>query len=130
MSVMATPSGRGSIPATGAADVLRHVFAGLAPASFAFRLWDATQVRIGPQPPAFTVVFTTPETFTRLMRDPTPYAFAEAYVAGALDIEGDLFAAMHVAETLESLRLPLMARIRLGWRMRAALRRSSSSRHA
>ena len=31
----------------------------------------------------------------------------------AIDIEGDLFAAMHVANALESLRLPLAQRLRL-----------------
>ena len=39
----------------------------------------------------------------------------------ALDIEGDLFAAMAVSATLESLRLPLRERLRLGWTMRREL---------
>jgi cyclopropane-fatty-acyl-phospholipid synthase len=95
-----------------AAEVLRQVF-GAVPADFAFRLWDGTIVGFGAGAPAFTAVFHAPETFLRLMRDPTPLAFAEAYVDGALDIEGDLFAVMPVADALEELRLPLAQRLRL-----------------
>jgi hypothetical protein len=82
-----------------AGDVLRQIFATV-PADFAFRLWDGTRVAFGASPPAFTVVIHTPETLLTLMRDPTPLAFGEAYVGSAIDIEGDLFAAMHVANAL------------------------------
>ena len=95
-----------------AGDVLREVFATVH-ADFAFRLWDGALVPFGAGPPAFTVVIHAPETFLRLMRDPTPLAFGEAYVGGAIDIEGDMFAAMHVANALEDLRLPLAQRFRL-----------------
>src|SRR5438477_13080372 len=95
-----------------AGDVLRQVFATVQ-ADFAFRLWDGTVVPFGAGPPAFTVVVHAPATFLKLMRDPTPLAFGEAYVGGALDIEGDLFAAMHVANALDDLRLPLAQRLRL-----------------
>jgi cyclopropane-fatty-acyl-phospholipid synthase len=95
-----------------AAGVLRQVFAGVQ-ADFAFRLWDGTRVDFGPGAPAFTVVIHAPETFVRLMRDPTPLTFGEAYVQSAIDIDGDLFAAMHVANALESVRLPLAQRLRL-----------------
>jgi hypothetical protein len=47
------------------------------------------------------------------MRDPSPLNFAEAYVEGALDLEGDLFATMKVADAMEDLRLSLGDRIRL-----------------
>ena len=107
------------IPDTGAprlsaraADVLRQIFATVQ-ADFAFRLWDGTLVAFGDGPPAFTVVVHTQVTFLKLMRDPTPLAFGEAYVGGDIDIEGDLFAAMHVANALEDLRLPLAQRLRL-----------------
>jgi cyclopropane-fatty-acyl-phospholipid synthase len=100
---------------------LRQVFGRLA-SNLAFRLWDGTTVALGSSAPAFTVVIHSPQTFFRLMRDPTPYAFAEAYVESALDIEGDLFAAMGVAEALESLRLPLAERVRIAWLMRSPLK--------
>jgi hypothetical protein len=95
-----------------AARVLRQVFANVQ-ADFAFRLWDGTVVAFGTGAAAFTVVIHASETFVRLMRAPTPLAFGEAYVERAIDIEGDLFAAMHVANALESLRLPLAQRLRL-----------------
>jgi len=97
---------------TRAGDALRQVFATVQ-ADFAFRLWDGTLVTFGAAPPAFTVIIHAPGTFLKLMRDPTPLAFGEAYVSGAIDIEGDLFAAMHVANALEDLRLPLAQRLRL-----------------
>jgi hypothetical protein len=110
-----------SSPAEGAAAALRQIF-GRPASGFTFRLWDGTEVPIGEGAPAFTVVIPAAKTFARLMRDPTPSAFAEAYVESAIDIEGDLFAAMDVAAVLEALRLPLAERLRLGWTMRAALR--------
>jgi hypothetical protein len=96
--------------------VLQQIFAGV-PADFAFQLWDGTPVVFGGGPPAFTVVVRDRDTFVRLMRDPTPLAFAEAYVESAIDIDGDLLAAMHVANALEERRLPLAQRLRLALAM-------------
>jgi cyclopropane-fatty-acyl-phospholipid synthase len=101
----------GSTPAR-AASILREVFGGLA-TGFAFRLWDGTDVALGDGPPRFTVVLHAPRTFVRLMRNPSPLNFAEAFVDGALDIEGDLFAAMDVANALEDLKVPLSVRLRV-----------------
>lgn len=108
MSPRVAPSGL----ALRAAAVLRQVFAAVQ-ADFVFRLWDGTLVAFGSGAPAFTVVIHAPETFVRLIRDPTPFTFGEAYVESAIDIEGDLFAAMHVANALEDMRLPLAQRLRL-----------------
>ena len=47
------------------------------------------------------------------MRDPSPLNFAEAYVTDALDIEGDLFGAMRVANELEEIRLAPAERLRI-----------------
>jgi cyclopropane-fatty-acyl-phospholipid synthase len=47
------------------------------------------------------------------MRDPSPLNFAEAYVEGALDIEGDLFAAMDVANAIEDIRISWSDRLKL-----------------
>jgi cyclopropane-fatty-acyl-phospholipid synthase len=95
-----------------AAGLLREVFDRV-PTGFAFRLWDGTLVRVGGSPPVCTTVVHRPETFIRLMRDPSPFNFAEAYVEGALDIEGDLFAAMNVANAMEEIRLSWRDRLRL-----------------
>jgi len=95
-----------------AADILGQVFGGLAK-PFAFRLWDGTEVPLGGGASAFTVVIHAPETFVRLVRDPSPLNFAEAFVESAIDIEGDLFAAMAVADAVEELQLPLSRRLRI-----------------
>ena len=95
-----------------AARVLRQVF-GSVPGDFAFRLWEGRVVAFGEGRPAFTVVIHAADTFVGLMRDPTPLAFGEAYVESAIDVEGDLFAAMHVANALEDIRLPVAQRLRL-----------------
>lgn len=95
-----------------AAETLRRLF-GHIPAGFAFRLWDGTVVPLGSGAPACTAVVHRPETFIRLVRDPSPLNFAEAYVEGAIDLEGDLFAAMNVANAIEEIRLPLAERVRL-----------------
>lgn len=101
-----------SSSSTRAASILREIFGGL-PASFAFRLWDGTDVTVGDKPPRFTVVLPAPRTFVRLLRDPSPLNFAEAFVDGAIDIEGDLFAAMDVANAIEDLKVPLGVRLRV-----------------
>jgi hypothetical protein len=95
-----------------AASILRDVF-GEVPAPFAFRLWDGREVRVGTGDPVCTAVVKTPETFVRLMRDPSPYTFAEAYVESAIDLEGDLFAAMDVANAVEEIRLSPLRKLRL-----------------
>ena len=95
-----------------AAEILQNVF-GHITGGFAFRLWDGTAVVLGGAVPVCTAVVHAPETFIRLIRDPTPLNFAEAYAEGAIDIEGDLFAAMSVANAIETIRLSFMDRLRL-----------------
>ena len=92
--------------------ILRAVF-GRIQAPFAFRLWDGREVRLSGDKALATVVIKSPETFLGLIKDPSPYNFAEAYVSGALDFEGDLFAAMPVANELEELRVPVLQKLRL-----------------
>ena len=99
-----------------AARILRDVFGGL-PSAFAFRLWDGREVRFGSDEPVCTAVIKTPETFVRLVRDPSPYNFALAYVESAIDIEGDLFVAMDVANVVEEIRLSALQKLRLSLSM-------------
>ena len=73
-----------------AAAILREVFGAL-PGPFAFRVWDGTEVRLGPGMPVATAVIKSPEAFVRLMRDPSPGNFAEAYV-------DSVFGVMHLAD--------------------------------
>ena len=100
------------VQADRAAAALESVFGGIA-APLAFRLWNGREVAVGNGTPSFTVVIKSPETFLRLLRAPTPLAFAEAYVESAIDIEGDLFAVMIVADIVENVRLSLPRRLAL-----------------
>jgi hypothetical protein len=95
-----------------AAAILRDVFGGVAD-GVAFRLWDGTEVRLGARAPFATAVIKSPETFIRLLEAPTPYNFAVAYVESAVDIEGDLFATMEVANAVEEIRLSPVRKLRL-----------------
>lgn len=95
-----------------AAEILRQVFGHIAPGC-AFRLWDGTCVPLGSGAQVCTAVVHRPDTFIRLMRDPTPLTFAEAYVEGAIDVEGDLFAAMGIANSIEEMRLSFADRMRI-----------------
>jgi hypothetical protein len=96
-----------------AAEVLHRIFGRLETDGFAFRLWDGTDVPLGRGAPVITVQVHRPETFVRLIRDPSPLTFAEAYVEGAIDLDGDLFKAMTVANAVEEIRLSLGERLRI-----------------
>ena len=95
-----------------AAAILRRVF-GRIQAPVAFRLWEGTEVRLSGDQALTTVVIKSPETFLGLIKDPTPYAFAEAYVNGAVDFEGAIFEIMPVANEVEELRVPAFQKLRL-----------------
>ena len=95
-----------------ASDILQRVFGGAA-TGFAFRLWDGTLVPLGRTAPVCTAVVHRAETFIRLIQDPTPLNFAEAYVEGAIDLEGDLFAVMSVANAMEELPVSFGERLRI-----------------
>jgi len=105
-----------AISAPRAVTMLRRLFGHLE-GGVTFRLWDGTPVRLGGGAPACTVVLHRPETFVRLVRDPSPLNFAEAYVEGAIDIEGDLFAAMRLANSIEDIRVSSLDRLRIALAM-------------
>ena len=91
--------------------LLRRVFARL-PSPLLFRLWDGTDAPVGaPGDGGFAVVFHSRPVFRRILRNPTPFRFGEAYIAGEIDIEGDVFAAMRVANEIEALRVPFGTRL-------------------
>src|SRR5262249_11655359 len=94
----------------GAAGLPRRVFAAVA-VPLGFRLWDGTTVSVGERESAFAVVFGSREVFRRVLLRPTPLRFGEAFIAGELDIEGDILAAMRAADAIERLRVPLATRV-------------------
>src|SRR2546426_8169353 len=97
--------------AAAAAGLLRRLFATLE-VPLTFRLWDGTTARVGGTGESgFALVFRSRAAFRRVARHPTPRRFGEAYIDGDLDIEGDVFAAMRVANAIERLHVPLGARL-------------------
>jgi cyclopropane-fatty-acyl-phospholipid synthase len=106
-----------SEPATGrdaavAGRLLERLFRSL-DVPLVFRLWDGTRAHVGASgDPGFTIVFRSRPAFRRCLRHPTPLGFGEAFIAGDIDVEGDLFAAMRTANALEGLRVPLTTRLR------------------
>lgn len=95
-----------------AAEILRRVFGHRAD-GLVFRLWDGTSVTLGAGAPVCAVLVKSPASFIRLVRDPSPLNFAEAYVEEAIDLDGDLFAAMSIANSVEELRVSLADRMQI-----------------
>ena len=95
---------------TVAEGILRRVFAA-ARSPLRFRLWDGTVVRVGPGESGFAIVFHSPDVFRRILRNPTARRFGEAYIAGEIEIEGDILDAMRAADDIEHLRVPLGTRV-------------------
>ena|SRR5207253_11175265 len=90
--------------------ILRRVFAATR-IPLRFHLWDGTVVRVGPGESAFAIVFRSPDVFRRILRKPTPLRFGDAFIAGEIDIEGDILDAMRAADDIEHLRVPLGTRL-------------------
>ena len=67
------------------------------------RAYDGTHV--GPPDPAATIVVKSPDAVARIVQAPGELGFARAYVAGDIDIEGDVFAALQVRDALPDIKL-------------------------
>jgi hypothetical protein len=93
-----------------AAAILGRIFRNV-PFGFAARLWDGARVHLGASGEPFTLVFRDRDVFRRLMLRPNTLRFATAYVDGELEVEGDLFAAIRLANRIEELRLSLADRM-------------------
>lgn len=99
-----------------AREILQRIFRDCK-ASFAVRLDTAPLITFGAAPPAFTLTL-TPEALRKLILSPDPLVHAESYVSGAVDFDGDIYAALAMREFLSSLRLSLRQKVSL---LRAAL---------
>ena len=86
------------------------------------RAYDGTS--LGPDDAEASIVIRSPDALTRIVQAPGELGFARAYVAGDIDVEGDIFAALSVRDQLPSVHLTprhwLDAGRVLGW---AATRR-------
>jgi cyclopropane-fatty-acyl-phospholipid synthase len=69
----------------------------------AFSLYDGS--RLGPDPAPATIVVRSPDALRRIVTAPGELGFGRAYVAGNLDVEGDIYAALLLRDHLPALRL-------------------------
>ena len=85
---------------------------------FAVRLWDGTiWSASASSSPAVTLVLTHPGSLRRALMRPSELSLAECYIAGDLDIEGDVELLLSVGEWLLRQPRPLRHKLRLGWRL-------------
>jgi len=90
--------------------ILTRVFREV-PFGFAVRLWNGARIHLGSKGEPFTLVFRSREIFRRLVLRPNTLRFAVAFADGDIDVEGDLFTALRLANRIEALRLGLRDRL-------------------
>ena len=82
---------------------LDELFQGYEGPPFDVRLWDGWRWNCRPgHLPVCTIVVVDPAALTALMAKPNELTLGEAFIDGALDVEGDLFSVFAVAEHLFS----------------------------
>jgi cyclopropane-fatty-acyl-phospholipid synthase len=91
------PANRGDLEVT--RDLAASLFSSRSPRRFAVRLWDQTEIPAeGEGKPQFTLVLNHPGALRRMFFPPGELSIGEAYLRGDFDIEGDIFAALGLAE--------------------------------
>ena len=81
------------------ADLLEPVVRAFAPGSLpvTIRCWDGSS--LGPDDAAATVVVRSPDALRRLLYAPNELGLGRAYVAGEIDIEGDIYRALRLRDS-------------------------------
>ncbi len=105
---------------------VRRLVADLFPGGppFAIRLWNGETLAPAPGAPQAGVWFKDPRALARLLKDPPDLALGEAYVAGELEVEGDIEALLSALEQAAPTLTP--ARIARTLKDAAILRRELS----
>ena len=111
-----TPWGDPHRAAAEASDLLKRLFRGV-DANFALRLWNGNTLRLGKadpdqSEPQFTLVCHNPGVVRSLVLGRDPLRVPEAYFRGAVDIDGNFFAALGLKDQLHLLRLTMRERVR------------------
>lgn len=91
-------------------DLLNTLFHGYAGPAFTIRFPMWTWHCEKSHQPVFSLVFRSSETFDKLLQ-PSETSLGEAFVSGALDVEGDIFSAFDVAEWLLNQHMGMGKRI-------------------
>lgn len=92
--------------------VVERIFGGVRP-GIRYRLWDGSEQTIGNPDGTWTLVLRNRERFREAFRTGNTSALAEAFVDNTIDVEGDLFAALRIANQLENLRLGLRDKLKI-----------------
>jgi len=89
--------------------VLATLFGAPARRRFDVRYWEGSVEPGNPDDRAFTIVFTRPGALRRMLLPPSELSIVEAYLSGDVDVEGDLSAAVTIADAINGqLRSPLV----------------------
>lgn len=75
--------------------------------NLAIRLWNGETVKLGPGSPETTLIFHYPQTLRDLILFRDPLRLAEAYFAGRVSMEGDIYASLRLKDHLQSLSLSI-----------------------
>lgn len=82
-------------------EILDRLLADYGPRDFAVRLWEGSERPADAgRPTRFTLVLHRPDALYRMLVPPGKRTLGEAYVAGEVDLEGDMIAAFDVVRTL------------------------------
>ena len=85
------------------------------PRDFALSFWDGSQWLPESGSPRFTLMVKHPDALRRMLKANTnDLSLSEAYISGDLDVEGDLEAAMPMANYLASRNWPALTILRIG----------------
>jgi len=69
----------------------------------AFEAYDGS--RIGPPDPTTTVIVRSPDALSRILTRPGELGLSRAYVAGDIDVEGDIFALLALRDRVRNVRV-------------------------
>lgn len=97
--------------------VLERIFGQVEP-GLRYRLWDGSEGSIGRPDGSFTLVIRDRDTFRETFASKNTKVMAEAFIDDRIDCEGDLFAALRVANQLEDLRLGWLDKIQIYMELR------------
>jgi cyclopropane-fatty-acyl-phospholipid synthase len=104
--------------ATETLEILRLLLHDYRPREFTVCLWDGSQWPAEADSPRFKLILNHPDVLRWMLRNTkTDLAISEAYIHGKLEVEGDLEAAMPLANHLMSRRWPVSTRIQVAWKL-------------
>ncbi len=95
-----------------AEQIIRRIFAGPS-ANFAVRFWDGTLLHPPGGKSDFTLVFGSKKAFKKLILSPDAMTAGTLYIKKDVDVEGDLFKAMHLMDDFATLTLSLREKLKI-----------------